>query len=142
MRRLEVLIGTWDVEAVFAGTLAEGGSVVFEWMEGKNLLIQRTEAPEPAPNSLAVVAYDADKAAFVQHYFDSRGVARLYAMTFSDKTWTLMRTAADFSPLDFAQRFVGTLTDRGRTIEGRWERSPDGSTWEKDFDLTYRRVTV
>ena len=29
----------------------------------------------------------------------------------------------------------------GGTISGRWETSQDGSTWEHDFDLTYRKVT-
>lgn len=49
-------------------------------------------------------------------------------------------TKADFSPLDFSQRFTGTFSDDGRTIQGRWETCHDGSTWEHDFDLVYRRV--
>jgi hypothetical protein len=28
----------------------------------------------------------------------------------------------------------------GRTISGCWETSRDGSIWEHDFDLTYRKV--
>jgi hypothetical protein len=28
----------------------------------------------------------------------------------------------------------------GKTIVGRWEKAEDGSTWDTDFDLTYRRV--
>jgi hypothetical protein len=35
------------------------------------------------------------------------------AMTFDGRTWTLERTKADFSPLDFHQRFVGTISDDG-----------------------------
>jgi hypothetical protein len=52
----------------------------------------------------------------------------------------LSRTKADFSPLDFSQRFTGTFDDDGRRIRGRWEICRDGSTWEHDFDLVYRRV--
>jgi hypothetical protein len=50
--------------------------------------------------------------------FDSRGTARLYAMTFDGRTWTLERTKPDFSPLDFHQRFVGSISDDGATIDG------------------------
>ena len=28
-----------------------------------------------------------------------------------------------------------------RAISGRWEPSSDGSTWEHDFDPTYRKLT-
>jgi hypothetical protein len=61
-------------------------------------------------------------------------------MSFEDGVWTLSRTEADVSPLDFAQRFTGTITDDGRTIRCRWEISHDGTTWEHDFDLVYTRV--
>jgi hypothetical protein len=78
---------------------------------------------------------------YLQHYFDSRGVARVYEMSFDDGVWKLSRKSADFSPLHFAQRFTGTFSDDGRTIDGRCETSGDGSSWEHDFDLTYIKVT-
>jgi hypothetical protein len=62
-------------------------------------------------------------------------------MTFRDGVWTLLRDAPDFTPLNFWQRFTGELSADGGTIRGRWETSQDGSTWEHDFDLTYRKVT-
>ncbi|MGI8505289.1 MAG: hypothetical protein ACR2MK_00530 [Solirubrobacteraceae bacterium] len=76
---------------------------------------------------------------YLQHYFDSRGVARIYETSFKGAVWTLARTAPDLSPLDFAQRFTGTFSAERSTIEGRWEISNDGSRWEHDFDLTYTR---
>ena len=73
--------------------------------------------------------------------FDSRGVVRVYAMTFGDGAWTLQRTRPDFRPLSFAQRFLGTFTADGNTIDSRWESSQDGgATWELDFELTFRRA--
>jgi hypothetical protein len=89
---------------------------------------------------MAVIEYDADAAQFRQHYFDSRGVTRTYRMTFTGYEWTLLRTEPDFSPLSFAQRFVGTLSDDGRSADGRWEQSHDGgTTWEHDFGLRLER---
>jgi hypothetical protein len=39
----------------------------------------------------------------------------------------------------FFQRFNATFTD-AETIDGRWESSSDGSTWEPDFDMTYSKA--
>jgi len=76
----------------------------------------------------------------LQHYFDQRGVARVYEMSLEDRVWTLERTKQDFSPCEFAQRFTGTLSTDGTRIDGTWEIARDKRTWEKDFDLNYVRV--
>jgi hypothetical protein len=36
---------------------------------------------------------------------------------------------------------VGAFRDHGRTIEGRWESSPDGTASELDFPITYRKTS-
>jgi hypothetical protein len=92
-----------------------------------------------APDGIAIIGADPESEGnYLQHYFDSRGVARLYKMSFEDRVWKLWRDEPDFSPLDFSQRFTGTFSDDGKRIAGRWEISHDGRTWEHDFDLTYR----
>jgi hypothetical protein len=93
-----------------------------------------------APDGLCVIAADPDGDGYTEHYFDSRGVVRLYAMTFDGRTWTLTREAADFTPLEFAQRYIGTLSEDGATITGRWEIKHPGQDWETDFDLNYVRA--
>ena len=40
----------------------------------------------------------------------------------------------------FAQRFIGRFQDDGDTIVGRWEAAKDGTKYETDFDLIYKRV--
>jgi hypothetical protein len=141
-RRLERLIGEWTMHVAFPGAPpVAGGRVVFEWMTGEQFLIERWEVPVPeAPDGLAIIGFDEGRGTFLQHYFDSRGIARVYAMSLEDGVWTLWRDAPDFSPLEFAQRYTGTFSDDGTTIVGRWEIAHDGSTWEHDFDLTYVRV--
>ena len=67
-------------------------------------------------------------------YADARGVFRIYRGTLTDEAWRLERAAPGFH-----QRFIGSLRDDGRKIDGRWESSPDGSAWEPDFEMTYRR---
>ena len=134
---LEVLVGEWTVQVPFPGSSI--GRVSFEWTLDRRYLLQRSEVPDsPVPSSLALFAPNGD--GFRQHYFDSRGVVRLYSMTLRDSVWTMLRTEPDFSPLDFHQRFVGTFSADGHTVDGRWESSPDGASWELDFPLTYTRV--
>lgn len=141
-KHLQPFIGEWTLRATFPGQPpVDGGRVVFEWMAGERFLIERWEVPVPeAPDGLAIIGYDEGRGTYLQHYFDSRGVARVYAMSIEDGVWKLWRDTADFSPLDFAQRFTGTFSEDGASIVGHWEIAKDGVTWEHDFDLTYGRV--
>lgn len=148
MQSLEPLIGEWRMDAVFpssspaAGAEADGAArTVLEYLSGRQFVVQRWEAPQPAPDGIAVIGWDSGRGALVQHYFDSRGVARLYEMSFGGGVWKLARTAADFSPLQFAQRFTGRMSDDGRTIRGAWEVSTDGSQWSHDFELIYSAIS-
>ena len=143
MAPLEPLVGEWSVEALFPGAPPSDlrGRTVFEWMTGGRFLVERSEVPiDEAPDGLCVIGLDGNGPGYLQHYFDSRGVARVYRMGFGDGVWTLSRSTADFSPLDFSQRFTGTVSDDGNTINARWETSHDHSTWEHDFELVYRRI--
>jgi|SRR5215211_5781198 len=141
---LAPLVGTWRVTAEFAdGALpAMEGTTTFEWLQGRRYLLQRATTDHPAaPDVHAVIAPDRDRpGSYLQHYFDSRGVVRLYAMTFDGRTWTLTRTAPDFSPLDFSQRFTGSFSDGADTLAGRWERSGNGADWQLDFRLVHHRA--
>jgi hypothetical protein len=102
--------------------------------------VQRWSTPGAAgpPTGLALIGEDPAGAAFVQHYFDSRGVARVYAMDVAGGVWTLSRPAAGPGS-DFAQRFEGFLVDRDSRIDGRWHRE-DGGRWHIDFALRYERI--
>jgi hypothetical protein len=146
--RLTALVGEWSMVAGFEEAPAgdPGARVVFEWMPGERFLLQRWEIPGVDPlempaTGIAVIGADPESERnFLQHYFDSRGVARVYKMSFGDRVWKLWRDAPDFSALDFSQRYTGTVSDDGNTISGAWEICHDGATWGHDFDLTYTKV--
>jgi len=144
LQRLEPFIGRWTMEALFPGAEPTGpaGLCTFEWMLGGEFLLQRTEFSVPGPpEGVMIVGPDPEGANFTQHYFDSRGVARLYSMTFEEGIWTLQRDTQDFTSLSFRQRFVGNFSDDGGRIDGQWEISHNGANWEHDFKLTYKRIT-
>jgi hypothetical protein len=144
LQRLEPFIGRWTMEALFPGTdrTGPGGLCIFEWMLGGEFLLQRTEFSVPGPpEGVMIVCPDPEGANFTQHYFDSRGVVRLYSMTFEEGIWTLQRDTQDFSSLSFRQRFIGTFSDVGGRIDGQWVISHNGANWEPDFELIYKRIT-
>ncbi len=137
VEQLDVLVGEWRLEADFPGV--DPGRATFEWLPGNRFLALRWEVPMPeAPDGLAVMGWDEGRGTLLQHYFDSRGVCRVYTMSFDGRTWTMSRTEADFSPLPFSQRWTAEVSED--LIEGTWERTGDDGEWLKDFDLSYRRV--
>jgi hypothetical protein len=138
LERLDRLVGEWSMTSSLAPdpATAPRARTTFEWLSGRRFLVQRWEVDHPAaPDGIAVIGFDAERGHFRQHYFDSRGVARVYEMTLEEDAWQLWRFAPGFS-----QRFDGRFGAGGDTIVGSWEKSSDGERWEHDFELTYTRV--
>jgi hypothetical protein len=82
-----------------------------------------------------MIGRDETSGAFVALYADSRGVCRIYQMSFAGNVWKIWRDAYGFH-----QRFTGRIGRDRRSIEARWEKSDDGTTWETDFDLQYTKA--
>ena len=142
LERLEVFVGEWVLEARFPGAEPVLARTWFEWALDRQFLVQRTENPvAEAPDGLMIVSTDPQTGAYTQHYYDSRGVVRLYAMTLAAGTWTLTRESADFTPLDFGQRYTGTFSADLNAITGGWEMRLPDADWAPDFVLNYRRAT-
>jgi hypothetical protein len=143
IERLEPFIGEWKLEAQIPGAEDVRARAVFEWILGGTFLQERSEVDHPAaPNGVCIISANADDGGggFTQHYFDDRGVVRVYEMTFEDGRWELLRVKPDFTPLDFSQRYTGRLSDDGSRIDGRWETSNDGQSWDLDFQLNYLKL--
>lgn len=133
LKQFDVLLGEWTVESPqFPGA---GGHATFRWLEGGAYLCWLSEAPEPAPNSTWIIGSDEPSESCTALYHDSRAVSRVYRMSLGEGVWRVWREAPGF-----CQRFIGTLDAEARTISGAWEKSKDGSSWEHDFDLVYKKV--
>lgn len=139
LTRLEVLVGQWAVELDVQDTPV--GAATIEWTLDHRFLIWQVTNPDPRfPDSLSIVSVDADGKSYTQHYFDTRGVVRIYQMTLRGETLTLLRDEPDFTPLEFSQRFTATIADGGDTIRGMWETARGPGGWEKDFGVVYRKM--
>lgn len=141
-------VGSWTTEAThpqMPGVVVHG-TADFEWLEGEHFLIQRARTDhKDFPDSIAIIGItgtdrvdpkktgDAE-ARLCMSYFDSRGVSRVYDVNVDADTLRFSRTAPELS-----QRFVGTLTDNGNTLAGRWQMCEDDKHWRDDLAITYRR---
>ena len=138
---LDALVGEWVSEAAMPlePGMTMSGTTTYEWMDGGRFLIERSTAAPRFPRSLSLIGRvepDDPGSRLVKHYFDSRGVARPYEITFEGVVWTLTRDDPDFS-----QRYRGTFSGDGKSITGAWDISDGkGQPLHHDFDLTYRKV--
>ena len=72
-----------------------GGRTTFEWLDGRFFLTQRFVVENPAaPNGIAIIGLSEEPDTFTQHYYDSRGVARVYEMSLDGNVWRLRREVA------------------------------------------------
>jgi len=114
------------------------GRASFAWLEGGAFLIMRTEIDEPqVPSGIAIVGSDDVTGEQFMLYYDERRVSRRYAVTWRHDGWQWSRDAPDMS-----QRFTVTISDDGRSMLGQGQMSRDGTSWEGDLELTYRRISA
>jgi hypothetical protein len=147
------LVGAWTTEATHPAVpgVVVRGTVEFEWLEGERFLIQRAGNDHPDfPDFIAILGVTnadrvdpgasepaaADKPGMTMHYFDSRGVFRVYEVSIDDEALRIWRNAPGFS-----QRFTGAFADSGNTTAGTWQLCRDDVNWHDDLAITYRRRT-
>jgi len=133
-------IGSWETEGAHPLLPGEAirGTSTFEWLEGGRFVIWRSAYEhQRIPDAITIIGVTDGQLSM--HYFDERGVYRVYAAGLDQGTWLYWR---DASAPDLSQRFTGTFSDDGNAITVRGELSQDGSTWEDDLALDYRRGAV
>ena len=141
LKRLDVLVGEWDMEISGISFMPDPparvrGKVSFEWIEsGAFLLVHSGTDLGVPPAAIEVIGCDESAETYTMLYFDSRGVSRVCEMILKDGIWKIWRNSQGFS-----QRFTGTFSRDGNTITGSWEKQTDGVNWEHDFDLTYTKI--
>ena len=133
---LRALTGAWTTEGshpLLPGAVLRGRAT-FEWLDGGKFLIWRSHYDHPEiPDAVAVTGVTDDQLSM--HYFDTRGVHRVYSVDAGPGMWRFWRDDPGFS-----QRFTGTFNDAGDTLTSRGQFSRDGGTWEDDLALTYRKT--
>ena len=138
---LKTLVGTWTVDAEHRALPDEivHGRLQVELMEGERFLVGHIEfAHEAFPNA---VWYIGETNGLRLHYFDVRGVARLYDVQVDGDAWSYASVAPDVFPMEFEQRFSGTLPDATDSMHGVFQMKEPGKDWEDDLRVTYTRAS-
>lgn len=146
MKEFEPLIGEWHDEGEVPMDPPMKISVE-EKIErlGKFIVISSVGEPAEMPHSVSIIGGAPDGEPQPMHYFDSRGVKRLFMMAIEGSTWKIWRAPGEDwngpNGPGFNQRFIGEISADGKAIEGRWERGMGnaGDAWEIDFSINQFR---
>ncbi len=148
MKGFERLLGTWHGAGAIPSEPPMKLSVEATIERLGEFVVMRTVGePAEMPSTLSIIGGMSDGEPQPMHYFDSRGVKRLFLTTVQGSTWTIWRSPdEDWNGPDgpgFNQRFIGEISADGATIDGRWERGlgDAGDAWELDFPITYSRTS-
>jgi hypothetical protein len=144
--QFEPLIGGWHGEGELPTDppVKLSAEVSIERL-GEFVVVRSVGQPTEFPDSISIIGGAPDGDPQPMHYFDSRGVKRLFMTVVEGSTWRIWRARGeDWNGPDgpgFNQRFIGELSGDGTRIEGRWERGlgAAGDQWETDFPITYVR---
>ena len=151
LQPLDRLVGLWSSEATHPALpdVVVSGTLTAEWLEGRRFLILRARNDHPDfPDAISIIGFtDADRvdssagesavdgeSRLRMHYYDSRGVFRLYEVSIDLEAWRIWRDAPEFS-----QRFTGRFADNGNRIVGSWQLRRDDAQWHDDLQIVYRR---
>jgi hypothetical protein len=130
MTALERLVGSWEFTMQHSAMPQPiTGRQRYEWVLDGAFLLQHWTYDHPEfPNAMALLSQERC------HYFDVRGIVRIFDLDVSDDGWSMIRLDDDF-----AQRSSATFVAPDR-IEGSGDLSRDGgTTWIPDFTIIYRR---
>ena len=140
---LKFLIGHWKTKIYNASFLVSpsesiAGNVSFEWFEDETFIIMRSDITENGPPAMvSVINQDDTNGQAVMVYYDSRGVSRIYQMSFADNIWKLWRDAP--SP-GFNQKFEGLVSHNGKTIDASCHKMEENNIWVHDFTIKYEKT--
>ena len=146
MKEFEPLIGEWhgEGELPIDPPMKMSAETKVERL-GKFIVLRSTGEPAELPDSVSIIGGAPDGEPQPMHYFDDRGVKRLFLMALEGSTWKIWRAPGeDWNGPDgpgFNQRYIGEISADGKTINGRWERGigDAGDQWEVDFPFDYVR---
>ena len=131
MSALDRLLGTWEFTMHHSETSESvTGRQRYERVLDGAFVLQRWTYDHPDfPDAMALLSDDQ------YHYFDVRGITRVFELEVDDAGWSMIRLDKEFSQRHTA-RFRGP-----DAMESTGEVSHDnGATWRPDFNMTHRRV--
>jgi len=135
---LEPLIGKWEYTMYNCWFLESldtkvKGFTTIERLDDSFVMVRSTDA-DKKPSDVWVIGYSDPQERYQMFYYDQRGVARIFDVTFDGKTLLLLR-----EDKDFYQRITLEIIADG--LHSIAEASDDkGKTWRKDLEMDHVKV--
>ena len=131
MSALDRLLGTWTFTMHHAAMSEPftGRQRYERVLDGAFVRLDWTYDHPEFPDAMALLSDD------LCHYFDVRGVVRVFELEIDAAGWSMVRLDEEFS-----QRQTARFSDPDR-MDGSGETSHDsGATWQPDFTIAYQRI--
>ena len=146
MKQFEPLMGEWRAEGEIPidPPMKVSGEAKLERL-GEFIVFSSSAEPAEVPDAISIIGGAPEGKPQPMHYFDSRGVMRLYLTALEGSTWKIWRAPGEDwngpQGPGFNQRFIGEISADGKTIKARWERGRGDARdeWELDFPINYFR---
>ena len=135
---LEPLVGEWEYTMYNCWFLESmdtkvKGFTTIERLQDSFLVVRSSDA-DKKPSDIWVIGYSDPQEKYEMFYYDQRGVARIFNMTFDGKEMIFLR-----KDKDMYQRIILEITDDG--LHSVAEASDDeGKTWRKDLEMVHTRL--
>jgi len=153
IRRLGALVGRWRSEGHVVGDpeVPIAGTDVYEWLPGGFFLIHHVDVDiggEPVKAIEIIGERDPATNAILGRAYDNLGNMTILRADVDDRgVWTFTG-GGDVAPVarpsagdqSGTVRSTLTVSPDGGGMVAEWERSEDGSTWERWMDMTFTRM--
>ena len=144
MKAFEPLIGKWQGEGEIPIDPPMKISVEARVERlGEFIVFHSRGEPADVPDSISIIGGAPEGEPQPMHYFDARGVKRLYLTALDGSTWKIWTAPGEDwngpNGPGFNQRFIGEISSDRTRIKGRWERGI-GDQWQLDFPIRYVRT--
>jgi len=145
--RLDPFVGKWHMEGQQlpgpAGPAAAVSALqTYEWLPGGQFLIHRFDGhigPTQAV-CIEIIGYDAERRCYRAHTFYNNGQTNVWDIEPRGDRWVVL---GDWNAGGRALkiRCTTTFADGGQTMNGVWEHSQDGASWQPFWKVEARKVT-
>jgi hypothetical protein len=142
-KKLSVFIGKWHTTGDVAATTSTPATRVdfidtYTWYPGEFFVVHDAEGTVGGvhSNSLEMIGYDVDRKCYVATFFDSTGGSGREDIQLEGNTWTWR--GSNVMGVN-EHRCIAVLSNDGRTIQARHERSDDGTDWELWMNVTLEK---
>jgi hypothetical protein len=136
-RRLAALVGRWRTEGRTiqkqeAPAVPIDAVDTYEWLPGGLGLLHTVDGRvgDDQVEGAEIIGWDSALQAYVTLYCGTDGLNRYEATLAEEDGRLVWRMRSDWD------RFTGTFSDDGNTIDGHWEQLSDERAWQPWMDIT------